>query len=89
MSRTVLPQLWRKAGPLADSEERGGQQRSVEKARRHVQKMTNPKSTSVTREVKTFAKDQCTALAAFIIGFIRAPEDVPSANPAEAILRII
>ena len=63
---------------------------SVEKVRRRVHKMTNPGQTSVARELKTLANVIVWAvLAAFIIGFIREPANLPSAKTGEVALRMV
>jgi hypothetical protein len=63
---------------------------SVEKVRKRVRKMTNPGQTSTTRELKTLANVIVYAvLAAFIIGFIRAPEGVPADKAGEGGLRMV
>jgi hypothetical protein len=63
---------------------------SVEKVRKRVRKMTNPGQTSLAREIKTLANIIVWAvLTAFIIGFIREPESVPSLKTGEGGLRMV
>ena len=65
-------------------------QESSEKARRRVQKMTNPGGMNVMREVKAFAN--CVmwgALVAFIVGIVREPDGLPPAKSEDLTLRMI
>lgn len=65
-------------------------QQSFEKSRRRVQKMTNPGSSVITRELKALIKTLIYAgLVASIIQIVRPPADVPSAKSDEASLRMV
>ena len=57
---------------------------SIEKTRKRVQKMTNPGTADVVRELKALASSILYgALVALIIGIVREPEGVPPAKPKE------
>ena len=58
---------------------------SLEKTRKRVQKMTNPGGPDVMRELKSLLNSVIYgAIVAFIIGIVRAPDDLPSEKPNEA-----